>query len=143
MTEVSSHAAEPGETVAAEITVSNFLQVTSAQFTLAWDPTVLQYEGAGDFGLGGVSEGSFGALLAQSGKLAFSWDDGLGVTLAEHSRLFTVTFKTIGPGGSASALALVDFVTPCEVGINFAPAPFRVQNGRVTVQMTKASKLLR
>jgi hypothetical protein len=130
-----------GEAVAAQITVSNFLQVTSAQFTLAWDPTVLQYEGATGFGLGGVSEASFGALLAQSGNLAFSWDDGLGVTLADHSRLFTVTFKTIGPPGSVSALALVDSVTPCEVGINFAPAPFRALHGRVTVGVTNSSQL--
>src|ERR1035438_10468766 len=39
----SQQSARPGQAVTVEVTVSGFSQVTSAQFTLAWDPAVLRY----------------------------------------------------------------------------------------------------
>jgi hypothetical protein len=44
---VSQQRARPGETVTVGVTVSGFRQVTSAQFSLAWDPAVLRYTGTG------------------------------------------------------------------------------------------------
>jgi len=87
------------------LTVSGFSQVTSAQFSLAWDPAVLRYVETGSYGLKGLSSGSFGTTLSESGKLAFAWYDpaAVGATLADGTVLFTVSFEVIGQAGSVSA----------------------------------------
>ena len=91
---VSQQSAQPGQTVAARVTVSGFSQVSGAQFTLAWDPAVLRYVGTGSYGARGLSGACFGTTLTESGKLTFAWYDpeAGGVTLADGTVLFTVEF---------------------------------------------------
>ncbi len=135
MFQVSHHTNQPGETIAAQITVSGFRQVTSAQFTMAWDPMILQYEGTGGYALPGLSSGNYGTLLTNSGKLSFSWDDpqAAGVTLPDGTTIFTLSFKVAGSIGNVSPLNLVDTVAEREVGINFSLGTFAALNGQVTV----------
>ena len=132
---VSQQSAQPGQTVSVQVTVSGFRQVTSAQFSLAWDPAVLRYVGTGSYGLKGLSAGSFGTTLAESGKLAFAWYDSeaAGVTLADGTVLFTVSFEVIGKAGSVSAVALAGAPTAQEVSVDFALAAFGAQDGNVSV----------
>jgi hypothetical protein len=132
---VSQQSAQPGQTVTVVATVSGFSQVTSAQFSLAWDPAVLRYLGTGSYGLRGLSAGSFGTTLAESGKLAFAWYDpeAVGVTLADGSVLFTVSFEVIGKVGNVSAMALAGEPTAQEVSVDFALAAFGAQDGNVSV----------
>ena len=132
---MSQQSAQPGQTVAAEVTVSGFSQVSSAQFTLAWDPAVLRYVGTGSYGARGLSAGSFGTTLTESGKLTFAWYDpeAGGVTLADGTVLFTVSFEVIGKAGSVSAVALTGSPTAQEVCVDVARAAFRAQDGRVAV----------
>ena len=133
--QVSFHTNLPGDTVVAQVSVRGFRDVTSAQSTLAWNPAVLRFVDTGGYGLTGLGEGSFGASWAESGKLSFSWDDttAQGVTLADGRTIFTASFEVIGAAGSVSPLALVDTVTVGEIGVNFAPATLRAQDGVVTV----------
>jgi hypothetical protein len=132
---VDRQSAQPGRTVTVGVTVSGFHQVTSAQFSLAWDPAVLRYVGTGSYGLKGLSAGSFGTTLVESGKLAFAWYDqeAVGVTLADGTVLFTVSFEVIGKAGSVSPLALAGTPTAPEVGVDFGVAAFGAQNASVTV----------
>ena len=132
---VSQQSAQPGQTVTVGVTVSGFSQVTSAQFSLAWDPAVLRYVGTGSYGLRGLSAGSFGTTLTESGKLAFAWYDpeAVGVTLADGTVLFTVSFEVIGKAGSVSAVALAGSPTAQEVSVDFALAAFGAQDGSVAV----------
>lgn len=132
---VSQQSAQPGQTATARVTISGFSQVTSAQFTLAWDPAVLRYVGVGDYGLRGLAAGSFGTPLTGSGKLTFAWYDpgGVGVTLADGTVLFTASFEVIGQAGSFSALALAGSPTVQQVSVNFALAAFGAQDGSVAV----------
>ena len=132
---VNQQSAQPGQTVTVEVTVSGFRQVTSAQFSLAWDPAVLRYVGTGSYGLRGLGAGSFGTTLAESGKLAFAWYDPEvdGVTLADGTVLFTVSFEVIGKAGSVSALALAGSPTAQEVNVDLARAAFGAQDGNVSI----------
>ncbi len=131
----SQQSAQPGQTVTVGATVSGFSQVTSAQFSLAWDPAVLRYLGTGSYGLRGLSAGSFGATLAASGKLAFAWYDpeAVGVTLADGTVLFSASFEVIGKVGNVSAVALAGEPTAQEVSVDFALATFGAQDGSVSV----------
>ena len=132
---VSQQNAQPGQTVAARVVVSGFSQVTSAQFSLAWDPAVLRYVGTGSYGLRALGAGNFGSTLAESGKLGFAWYDpeAVGVTLADGSVLFTVSFEVAGKVGSVSAVALADAPTVQVVSVDFAVAAFGAQDGSVGV----------
>jgi hypothetical protein len=132
---VGHQSAQPGQTVIVGVTVSGFHQVTSAQFSLAWDPAVLRYVGTGSYGLAGLSAGSFGTTLAESGKLAFAWYDPAadGVTLADGRVLFSATFEVIGKVGSVSAVALAGTPATQEVSVDFALAVFGAQDGSVAV----------
>jgi len=127
--------AQPGDTISASVTGSGLSQLTSAQFTLEWDPAVLSYLGTGNYGLGGLGAGNFGTDSAANGSLALSWDDPAagGITLPDGTVLFTVSFQVVGHVGSVSRLALTDSTAPREVGLNFAVAALRTQDGQVNV----------
>jgi hypothetical protein len=132
---VSRQSAQPGQTVTMQVTVSGFRQVTSAQFSLAWDQAVLRYLGTGSYGLRGLSAGSFGTTLAESGKLAFAWYDpeAVGVTLVDGTVLFSASFEVIGKAGSVSAVALAGAPTAQEVSMDFALVAFGAQDGNISV----------
>jgi hypothetical protein len=132
---VSRQSARPGQTVSVKVTVSGFDQVTSAQFSLAWDPAVLRYAGTGSYGLKGLSDGCFGTTQTEAGKLAFAWYDpaAVGVTLGDGTALFTVTFEVIGQAGSDSAVALAGSPIAPEVSKGLALAAFGAEDGNVSV----------
>jgi hypothetical protein len=133
----SNQVVHPGETVQVKVDVAGFDAVTTAQFTLEWDPKVLRYVGTSNFGLRGLGEDNFGSQLADSGKLTFSWDDpqGIGATVAEGSTLFMVAFAAIGPVGSGSVVALVDDPTLREATIGFKVARFEGSSGEIKIEL--------
>jgi hypothetical protein len=132
---VSEQSVPAGQTVSVPVTVNGFSRVTSAQFSLNWNPAVLRYLETRGYGLKGLSAGSFGTTLAESGKLAFAWYDAeaVGVALADGAVLFSVSFEVIGKAGSVSAVALVDSPTPQEVSVEFGETAFGAKDGSVAV----------
>jgi len=133
--QLSNHTNAPGDAVTARMTVGGFAQVTSVQFTLQWDPTVLRYIGTGGFGLPGLGAGNFGTTLTNSGKLTFSWDDlsESGVTVADGTIIFTVSYVVTGSAGSTSPLALTGQPTSLEVAVDLGLANLIPVDGQVQV----------
>ncbi len=127
----------PGDILTVPIRVGGFADVTSVQFTLAWDPTVLQFLSLTSFGLPGLGAGNFNAQL--EGRLACSWDDpgGTGVTTNDGVSLFSVQFKAWDTNGAWSPLAFENVPTPCEVTVNSEVTPGDWQNGRVTLAVAQ------
>jgi len=129
-----------GGTVTAAVTVTNFVNVLGAQFTLQWDPTVLSYQSVGNFnsGVTGLAAGDFGTP-GSSGDLTLSWDStsGSGVTVPDGTVIFTVSFLVIGSPGSSSTLALPNTPTtptpPQAFDGNFNLLTFIAVNGQVQV----------
>jgi hypothetical protein len=143
---VSQQSGQPGQRVSVEVRVSGFSQVRGAQFTLAWDPSVLRYAGTGAYGLEWLSAESFGTHLTASGKLTFVWYDPevVGVTLADGTVLFAVNFEVIGKAGSVSTVAVEGSPTPQKVVTDVGVVPVGAQDGSVTVvgpgvQVSKAA----
>jgi hypothetical protein len=132
---VGDQSAQPGQTVSVPVVVKGFHQVISAQFSLGWDPAVLRYAGTGSYGLKGLSAACFGTTLSASGKLAVAWFDSeaAGVTLADDTVLFNVSFEVIGKADSLSAVSLVSSPTPQEVSMDAGPAAFGAKDGSVDV----------
>jgi hypothetical protein len=133
--EAGGQVVQPGQRVAVPVSVSRFHHATTAQFTLGWDPSALQYAGVGEFGVRGLGTDNFGTALADSGKLAFSWDDpqGTGLEVADGAALFTVYFEVIGAAGSVSPVAFGDSPTVREATVDLVPRAFGSADGQVMV----------
>src|SRR6185503_13837904 len=58
--QVSHHTNQPGDTVVTKVTARGLREVTSAQWTLAWDPAVLRFKTTADYALRGLATGNFG-----------------------------------------------------------------------------------
>ncbi len=127
--------ATPGSMVHAEVVVGGFALVTSAQFTLSWNPAILRYVESDSFGLRGLTAENFGVLSSDSGSLKFVWHDpeATGVTLPDGSSIFSVGFVVIGTNGAASPLAFVDSELTREVSAGLQEAAFVGLSGEVKV----------
>jgi hypothetical protein len=99
------------------IRVSDFTDVTTAQFTLQWPATVFELTSVSNFGLPNLDITHFNTALATTGKLTFSWDDATtnGLTVTDNTVIFKINFrvKTAVPPGAM--LELTPSPTPTEV----------------------------
>src|SRR4030095_10525376 len=64
---LSRHVVQPGDSITAKITVQGFRQVSSAQFTVEWDPAVLRYDNM-EPGLSGMDADNFGTTATDLGR---------------------------------------------------------------------------
>ncbi len=130
----SDETAELSSPVTVPITVSGFADVTTFQFTLQWDPDVIQFSSVSGFGLAYLTAGSFGTLGTATGTLTVSWDDLdlTGKTLSAGSKIFDVNFTSASSVGSTSVLFTGD-PTPREVSVNFVSDVFIPVDGSVIV----------
>lgn len=132
---VASTTIEVDRVLEIPISSSDFSGLTTLQFTLSWNPTVLEYVSVSDFGLPGVQEAvNFGAAQAGEGKLTFSWDDTTfeGIEVAADQILFKIAFRGIGEPGLSSFVDIDGSLTLLEASnAQFQTVPVIVQNGVV------------
>lgn len=110
-----------GSVACVDIKASQFTNLLSTQYTLSWDPAILQYKGIQNIGLPHVSQQNFGGNRLKEGLLPFVWIDNAlkGVTLSNNSTVYTLCFDAIGEAGQSSAIKFVEKPTPFEV-VNLA-----------------------
>ncbi len=126
-----------GTNVCIPVSVKDFTGIASMQFSLAWDPTVLQFTGVGDaFGLPDISAASFNVDGAANGQLALAWFDqaAQGVTLADGTELFEMCFDVIGADGATTAISFTDVPTTRELATASTTIDFSSSNGSFTVK---------
>jgi M6 family metalloprotease-like protein len=123
-----------GDTVDVPIYAAGFQGITGLQFTLAWDPTILHFLSATNFGLKGLSTPNFNTGL--NGKLPFAWDDpsASGVTVSNGTRLFSVQFKVVSSNPAVSPIAFENFPTTRLVGLGLQEVQPAWGGGRVMVR---------
>ena len=132
----------PGDTVCVAITVSNFIDITNAQFTLTWDETIVQFIEVQNINssVSALNAGSFNTAsnFTDNGQLPFAWFDILGTTnsLPDGSILFEVCFELIGNLDDSSPISFTDTPTDIQVGNpNNIPAayPFELRDGQIFI----------
>lgn len=112
----------PGTTVCLDVRVEDFNSVGAMQFSMQWDPAVLQYSSVQGFNpaLLGFDQSAFNVTppLTSTGRLTVSWADlsFTGVTLPDGASIFQVCFTVIGPLGSFSEINFTDSPTDIEIG---------------------------
>ncbi len=112
----------PGSNVCLDVRVEDFNDVGAMQFSMAWDPTVLQFSNVQGFNpaLIGFDQNAFNttSALTSTGRLTVSWADlsFMGVTLPDNASIFQICFNVIGSLGQFSEISFTNSPTNIEIG---------------------------
>jgi len=111
---IGDETVESGADFCVPITVQEFEDILGMQFSIAYNPNLLQYNSVQNFGLNGLSDGSVGN--PSPGAITLVWDDPAvtGQTLNDGDVLLEICFTALGPNGATTFLALADSPTPIE-----------------------------
>jgi hypothetical protein len=118
LTLVAEHqAAKSGQEVCVNISVADFNNLLSMQYSLVWDPEVLVFENVQGFNLPYLGENNFGLNRRDKGILTFVWIDNAlkGISLADGTVIYQICFKVKGQAGSGSEIKFSPEPTPFEV----------------------------
>ena len=87
---------QQGDEVTVSVTAYGFSDMLGMQFSINWDPGILQFVSVGDFNLDDLSPGLFGTPLngTAPGVLTTSWlDNNLqGISVPDGTAIFNLTF---------------------------------------------------
>jgi hypothetical protein len=107
----------PNAEINVPVKVSDFNSVVACQFSVNWDPAVVQFLGVEQFGLPGMNSSAFGTTQAANGHLLFSWNsaDLQGVTKQVGESIFSIRFKLIATGNASTSIEFSSTPLPIEI----------------------------
>lgn len=123
----------PGESVVANVTLENASSLLSMQFSITYDPSIINYTSVSNFNLTGLSSANFGS---QPGVITFSWFDPTlnGVTLPDGTVVFQLHFIVTGTMAATGLVDIGDIPTVIEIiTTNGQEIPLNVAPGHVGV----------
>lgn len=134
----------PGANFCIPVAVDSFINIAQLDFTLEWDPSIIDFMSVGNSPLSGFNPSSMVfAGNSQNGVLTFSWFDGTAVnpnTFPDGTAVVEFCFQAVGAVDDVSPLNLVSSPTEIVVGQAGAnPAdpvrniPFTLNQGSVKV----------
>ncbi len=110
---------QDGNNVTVDFLVYNFNDINSIQYTIQWDPIIMEFASIVDFQLPGLSGttnfGISNPTNVQMGRLTHSWFDPQtqGITLPDCSAIFRVNFTSLN--GQAAPITIGETPTIIEV----------------------------
>ena len=114
---IATKTTNPGGTVCVDVTSQSFQQIMSMQYTVKWNPKVLQFTEVKGFTLPGMTPDSFGKRQVTEGILPVSWyDQNLrSVSLPDGSSLYQICYNVIGTSGEKSFIQFTEVPTTIEI----------------------------
>ena len=129
-----------GQQVCLNVTTANFTNIIGMQFSISYNPSMLQLTSVTNIGLAGMTLGANfglpipgGAGMTSPGTITLSWTDGdlSGETLANGSTLFTLCFNALASTGSTTVM-FSNTPTAIEItNVNLQTVPFNSVPGTV------------
>lgn len=133
---VSNQRVKSGSPVCLDVQVADFDQLLSMQYSVKWDPAMLQFKNIQNFQLAGLGPEDFGAHRATEGILTSVWiDESLqGKTIADGATIYQICFQVVGSAGQSTEVNFSDGPTPFEV-VNLKEEVVDIKGvaGRVTI----------
>ncbi len=123
--------------VCLDITANGFDQLIGMQYSIHWDPALLEYQAVKNFKLASLDNNDFGGRQTAQGMLTAAWiDDSLkGVSVAPGSTLYQICFTAKGETSKQAVVKFHNQPTPYEViDRNEAILRFEGVAGSVTIQ---------
>jgi gliding motility-associated-like protein len=114
----SDHQPLEGEDFCMDISVNDFTNIVSMQYSMSFDPNELEFQSIQVPGnLDGLAVSNFGVNDAGNGIITVSWLDPnvSGITLADGTIIFQVCFKTLGSCGTVTNFEFTDSPTVIEI----------------------------
>ena len=136
--------AEENETIYVDVTVEDFVDILSCQFSLHWDPTVIDFFNVTNLdGVDYLLQSSFNTTNTENGKFSLVWTDASttveGVTVDDGTLFFTMIFKVIGNGGTSTDITFEGDPTSIEIADNTGTVLTpEFQTGQINVSGTSA-----
>lgn len=122
----------PGENVCVDITVENFNGILGSQFTILYDPAVIDLTSIQNFNsnLAGLGIGNFNTF---PGEILFAWNDfnPAGSNLPDGSVFFSLCFDIIGNLGECSPVDITDNPLVVEVITPTGLTDVIINNGEI------------
>ncbi len=129
--------AKPGAEVCLPLQAYDFTQLLAMQYTISWDPALLELKGVKDFGLPFLDQADFGFNRVKEGLLPFVWiNDALqSTTIPDGSVIYSICFTVKGKAGQSAKVQFTERPTPFEV-VNASEEIQRLQpsEGRVVIE---------
>jgi hypothetical protein len=141
--QLSNETGSKGSQVTMKLTTKDFTNVIGVQFSINFDPAVLQY--VSHTTTNPVATGyDFGTNNTALGQIAGVWIDPalIGLSVSDNIELMRVTFKIIGGLGTTSPVTISDTPTPfvaLDGGLAYATTTF--VNGSVSVASVLSTDL--
>lgn len=113
---MDEHIALPGDEITVPVRVKDFNSVAGYQFTLTWDPEVIQFLEVANQAISAY----YGEQSVSEGMLTTSWNEDAGeaVTLNDDAIAFELKFKVVGANGSSSEIRIGSEFTQSEAFTN-------------------------
>ncbi|MCF8245913.1 MAG: gliding motility-associated C-terminal domain-containing protein [Saprospiraceae bacterium] len=108
----------PGETVCVDLNVQDFNNITSMDFALSWNESILQLTGIQGLNLNNLTMSNFDQTPANFGLLGLDWSAPTAVTLPDGTSIFTLCFKILGDPGECSTIEFDNTLGPIVVENN-------------------------
>jgi len=126
--------ATPGDIVCMPVTVQNFTDIFSFQFSIDYDETVLAFNGIQNINplLTGLTPAGFNDT---GSELITQWNDFslTGVDIADNQIAFVMCYEVIGSLGDNAAVNIAGTPAPFEVTNSGGPTAASVVNGAIIV----------
>ncbi|MEO1260853.1 MAG: cohesin domain-containing protein [Bacteroidota bacterium] len=123
--------------VCVAVTANGFEQILTMQYSMNWDPKVLQFNNFKNFGLPGMDERNFGRHLLDEGIITFSWYDQqlAGISKEDGTVIYEMCFDAIGDPDSSTSIEFTS--KPTVVEISNAASVFldlRTDSGTISIK---------
>ena len=109
---VSDVNGDKGQIVEVGIAISGFEDISSMQFSINWDSTVLNFQAVENLTtvLPDFTEKEIGLVETTSGAIRVAWFDNSisGISIPNGTQLFSIRFEIIGDAGTNSAITISD-----------------------------------
>lgn len=103
---------EKGQIVDVGISIAGFQDISSMQFSINWDSTVLAFKTIDNLTdvLPDFTEKEIGLVETSSGAIRVAWFDGTisGISIPDNTQLFNMKFEILGEDGTNSAITITD-----------------------------------
>lgn len=128
-----------------DVLADSFIRITGVQFTLKWDPTVLEFDKVAYMGIIGLDDNvNFGLTDIDKGIMTFYWYDETsssgvnGVTLRNGTPLFSLDMKVVGALHSYTLVefvgdpTVIEMVNADDVVLDFVLEPGMISVGKLS-----------
>lgn len=133
----SDESGQRGDLITVDVNIGDFSKVVSMQYSMNWDPKVLQFEKVQGYQLKDLNSSNFGTAEASDGNLLLAWYDPSvqGVSLPTGTVLYQVVFRVVGENTNKSRVRFSGKPLIIEVmQADGTPLPFNNTNGSFTFE---------